>query len=168
MIKHEWIDLSLRKDVFLNVQAFSLTEEARNLNYEERRFLEKTLRMGKRNGLLLDDEDFERVRSIKKRISELEIDFRKCLDDDTSHFFVHEKELSGVSNNFIHSLEKDVDGRRKVTTRHLAVLNHCKVPRTRFLMEKMYESRCVEENTPRIEELIKLRHEKATILGRII
>ena len=53
------IDLSLRKDVFLNIKQFSQTEEAKNLNYEQKRYVEETVRAGKRNGLLLAADDLE-------------------------------------------------------------------------------------------------------------
>ena len=32
-------------------------------------------------------------------------------------------------------------------------------------METIYQMRCLEENTPRIEEMVKLRHKKAVLLG---
>jgi len=167
-ITNAWIDLSLRKDVFLNVKAFSQTKEAQNLNYEEKRYLEKTLRDGKRNGLLLNKDDLEKFKNTKKKISELGIDFRKCLSEDTSHFFVEEKDLSGVPQDVIDSMEKDADGRRKVTTKYPhyhPVIKNCNNPKTRFMMEKIFQSRCVEENTKRIEELISLRQKKASLLG---
>ena len=72
------IDLSLRKDVFLNVKAFSETEEATSLSYEQKRYIEKTLRDGKRNGLLLAKKDLQEFKENKKRISELGIDYDKC------------------------------------------------------------------------------------------
>ena len=168
MLKHKWVDFTLNKDIFHKVQEFASTEEVKNLNYEQRQFLEKTLRDGRRNGLLLGKDDFEEIKSMKKYIAELEIDFNKCLNEDTSHIFVHEKDLGGISKDFIDSLEKVANGKLKVTTKntdYLAILNHCNNSMTRFLMEKMYESRCVTENTPRIEKLIQLRHKKATLLG---
>jgi len=65
-------------------------------------------------------------------------------------------------------MEKDEEGRRKVTTKYPhyhPVIKNCKNPETRFKMEKLQQSRCVKENTPRIEELITLRHKKANLLG---
>ena len=42
---------------------------------------------------------------------------------------------------------------------------YAKNPKTRLRMETVYQMRCVEENTPRIEEMVKLRHKKAILLG---
>jgi Zn-dependent oligopeptidase len=41
----------------------------------------------------------------------------------------------------------------------------CKVPETRALLEKAFASRCLVENTPIMEELVRLRHEEAQVLG---
>merc|ERR1711892_72473 len=162
------IDLSLRKDVFQNIKAFSETEEAKTLNYEQKRYVEETLRDGKRNGLLLSGDKLEEFKTNKKRISELGIDFRKCLSEDTSHFYADEKDLNGVPQDVIESMDKDENGKRKVTTKYPhyhPVIKNCKNPQTRYIMEKTYQSRCVKENTPRIEELVSLRQKQADILG---
>ena len=45
------------------------------------------------------------------------------------------------------------------------LLRYAKNPKTRLRMETVYQMRCVEENTPRIEEMVKLRHKKAILLG---
>ena len=65
-------------------------------------------------------------------------------------------------------MEKDDDGKRKVTREYphyFPVMQYCKNPQTRYTMLKTFQSRCVEENTPIIEELISLRHRHANILG---
>jgi len=163
-----WIDLRLRQDVFENVKAFSETEEAKSLNYEQKRYLEQFLRDGKRNGLLLSGEELEEFKNKEKKISQLGIDFRKCLSEDTSHFYAEEKDLEGVAQDVIDSMEKDESGRRKVTTQkphYFPVIKTCKNSNTRFIMEKTYQSICVKENTPRIEELMYLRQRKAELLG---
>lgn len=162
------IDLSLRKDVFDNVKTFSETGPAKTLNYEQKRYLNDFLRGGKRNGLLLSGEDLANFKTMKKRISELGIDFRKCLSEDTSYFYIEEKNLEGVAEDVIESMEMDELGRRKVTTKYPhyhPVIKSCRNPKTRFTMEKVFQSRCVEENTPRIEELVRLRHQRANLLG---
>ena len=165
------IDLSIRKDVFSNIKAFSETDEAANLNYEQKRYVEKVVQAGKRNGLLLGKEDLEEFKEKKKRISELGSVYSRCLSEDKLHFYAEEKDLAGVPEDVIESMEKNESGKRKVTTKYPhyhPVIKNAKNPETRHLMEKTYQTRCVAENTPRIEELITLRQKQATLLGMSI
>ena len=158
----------MRKDVYGNILTFSQSPESRNLNPEQRRYVDKALRDGKRNGLLISEDKLEEFKMIKKKISELKLSFGKCLSEDSSHFFTKEENLDGVSRDVIDSMEKDETGKRKVTVKypHLyPVMEYCKNPETRFILMKTYQSRCVQENTPRIEELIAARHRHAIILG---
>ena len=164
-------ELSLRKDVFENVKAFAKTDEAENLNYEEKRYLNRYLRDGKRNGLEVSEAKLEDFKALKNRISDLEIEFRKCLSEDTTHMYLDEEDLNGVPDDVIQSMEKNDIDQRKVTTKYPhynPVIKYAKNPQTRFRMEKIYQSRCVEENTPRIEEMVKLRHKKAVMLGLLV
>ena len=161
-------DLGSRKDVFSNVKAFSETEEAKNLNPENKRYLEEYLRGGRRGGLELPDEKLEKLKEIKKKISNLGTDFRNCLSEDTSYFWIDEADLEGVPADVIESMEQNDEGQRKVTTKYPhynPVIKNAKNPKTRLTMETVYQKRCVEDNTPRIEELVKLRHKKAQLLG---
>merc|ERR1719422_1285083 len=161
-------DLSARKDVFEVVKAFAETEEANMLDHEKKRYLEQFLRDGKRGGLELTDEKLEEFKTLKKKVNDIGIDFRKCLSEDLSHFYADESELEGVPQDVIESMDVNDEGQRKVTTKYphyKPVIAYAKNPKTRLTMETVYQKRCVEENTPRIEELVKLRHQKAKLLG---
>jgi len=161
-------DLNARKDVFENIKAFSETEEAKHLDPEPKKYLEEYIRDGKRGGLDLPDAKLEQYKTLTKKISDLGTDFRNCLSADTSFFWADEAELEGVPDDVIESMDTDDNGRRKVTTKYPhynPVIKYAKNPKTRLTMETTYQMRCVEENTPRIEELVKLRHKKAILLG---
>ena len=100
------IDLSLRKDINQNVKVFSQSVEAMNMNYEQKRFVQKVLKDGKRNGLLLSGNKLKEFKKIKKSISTLGVDFGKCLADDTSHFYAEEKDLAaGVFKKTLRGLK---------------------------------------------------------------
>lgn len=109
------VEMSMRKDVFDNIVAFSKTEEAKSLSAEYRRYIEKEVRDGKRNGLHLPADVREEIKSVKKRISELGIQFNKNLNEDTTFLYFDESELSGVPEDLIKSFEKDPEtGKLKV------------------------------------------------------
>ena len=111
------VEMSMRKDVFDNVLAFSKTEEAQSLSAEYKRYIEKEVRDGKRNGLHLPADVREEIKSVKKRISELGIEFNKNLNEDTTFLHFDESELSGVPEDLVKSFEKDPEtGKLKVRT----------------------------------------------------
>jgi len=162
------VEMSMRKDVFDRVFAFSKTAEADKLDPELKRFIEKSVTEGKRNGLHLSEEKRDEIKSIKKKIAELGTDFNKNLNEDTTHIFLDESELSGVPEDLIKSFEKNEEGKCKVTMKYphfFPVTRKCNNPETRFRVEKTYLSRCNEENTKIIEEIVSLRQRQAAILG---
>ena len=111
-------DLGTRKDVFSVVKAFAETKEAEDLNPEQKRYLADYLRGGKRGGLELSDEKLDQLKTLKKKLSDLGTDFRRCLSEDTSFFWIDEAELDGVPEDVIDSMDVDEEGKRKVTTKY--------------------------------------------------
>ncbi len=69
------VEMSMRRDVFNNLVACSKTTE--QMPAEGRRFLERLIKYGKRNGLHLSSEIQDEIKNIKKRMSDISIDFNK-------------------------------------------------------------------------------------------
>jgi len=163
------VEMSMRKDLFDNIMAFSKTEEAQSLSPELKRYVEKLVRDGMRNGLHLDEAKREEIKTIKKRISELGVEFSKNLNEDTTFLLFDQSELTGVPEDLVGSFEKDDEtGKLKVTMKYphfFPVTRKCNNPQTRFKMEKTYQSRCMAENTKIIEEIVTLRQKQAELLG---
>ena len=162
------MDLSLRKDVFENVKRFAESSEGKSLAGEYKRYVERLLRDGRRSGLDLHDELVDKLKKIKKEISELGTDFRNCISEDTSYFYTEEKNLTGLTSDFIATLDEDENGLKKLTCKYpdyFPVMDSCSNPYTRRTMEKTYRSRCLKENTPRLERLVELRQMQAELLG---
>ena len=68
-----------------------------------------------RNGLHLDEAKREEIKTIKKRISELGVEFSKNLNEDTTFLLFDQSELTGVPEDLVGSFEKDDEtGKLKV------------------------------------------------------
>lgn len=163
------IAAQMRVDVYESVLAFSKTEEAAQLQGERKRLLEHTLRNLRRNGLHLDAQLRDQVKEIKQRISNLCVDFQKNVSEENTTFEFTAAELEGLPQDKLDSLPRSEDGSKYVVSLkypdYFPVMDHVKVDQTRLIMNTANLSRCMEANTPILEEVIALRHKKAQLLG---
>lgn len=107
MLEEFEVEMSMRKDVFDNILAFSKSDEAKTLSPEMKRYVEKQVNDGMRNGLHLDEAKRDEIKAVKKRISELGVEFNKNLNEDTTFILLDQSELSGVPEDLVGSFEKD-------------------------------------------------------------
>ncbi|CAH1776053.1 unnamed protein product [Owenia fusiformis] len=163
------VEMSMREDVFNNLVALQKKlEGSGDLKAEAKRYLEKQIKLGKRNGLHLSKEIQGKIKDIKKRMSELSIDFSKNCNEENTILEFAEEDLAGVSEDFIKSLEKADSGKLKISLKYphyFPVMKKCRVQSTRATLEKAFNQRCMKENTPILEELVELRQKKADLLG---
>ncbi len=73
----------MRQDVFDTLLAAEKNLSS-SLSGESKRYLERLIKLGKRNGLHLSSEKQDQIKEIKKRISDLEIDFSKNLNEENT------------------------------------------------------------------------------------
>lgn len=139
----------------------------------DKRLLKKILNAFKRNGLGLPKTERERFTEIQKRMNELKVtgeeyrSFQEFLipaasrnmnEENSKHYFTRE-ELRGLPDSFFDSREME-DDKYIVTLKYpdyVPVQKHCQVEETRKKLEFAYNRRCMTENMPILNELIKLR-----------
>jgi len=161
------VEAGSRKDVYVALSAYAETDEAKALDGERRRCLDRKLRDFRRVGLHLDEATSEAVKTIDARCSELGIAFQKALSEENASFNFSLEELDGCPESYL-TERKQEDGSYKLTLKYpcyIPVMERCKVAETRRKMEAAFNSRCKEGNAKILEELVQLRHRRAKLMG---
>jgi len=172
------VDANARVDVYESVSAFSATAEAAALTGEYKRLLDHTMRDYIREGMALAPEPRAKLVEIKKRMSSLAINFHKNVAEEDTRFVFTRAQLAGLSEAQLSKLTKvapaadaaagAAEDSFEVTLKtpdYIPVMEYCSVSATRAKLEKAYNSRCLEANTPIIEEIVALRAQQAKLLG---
>ncbi|GAQ89369.1 thimet oligopeptidase [Klebsormidium nitens] len=159
---------SMRLDVYQRVKAFSVKGE--ELRTEEQRYVDRLVRDYERLGLNLDAATRQKVEALKTRCGELSINFQRNLNEENTILHFTADELAGMPHDFVKGLKAvpGEAGKLEVTLRYphvFPLMKMCKVGATRRKVEYEFNRRCIFENVKIIEELIRLRHELATLLG---
>ena len=142
------VEISMRKDVYNVIKKYAQnnTEE---LHPEWQRYLDFLLRDYKRTGLDLDDENYEKIKAIKKKMSELSSTFQKNLNEEDTQFYFSESELNGMPKDWmtarlVNAANEQMNGKFKVSLKYpdlFPILRKCKDEKTREVMLRAHNSR---------------------------
>ncbi|OXV06825.1 hypothetical protein Egran_05408 [Elaphomyces granulatus] len=163
------IESAMREDLFRLVEATLKKNEP--LDPESRRLLEKEHKDYIRNGLGLPAGPLrDRFKEIKKRLSDLGIQFQKNLNEENGGLWFTPEELDGVPEDVLSGLRKgegENEGDLWLTFKYpdlFPALKYAKNSNTRKRIVIANENKC-NQNVPLFKEAVVLRDEAARLLG---
>ncbi len=164
------IEQSMRKDIYAKYKYYAdnfYHNESENLTQEQKSYFDDLMIGYKINGMELSDDKFNRVKIIKQTISELCSQFSMNLGNENFTEYVSENFLLGLPEKYI-SERVQPDGRVKITLKYpdyIPIMEYCKNRDIRKHFCMKFKSRCINENTPIINQVFQLRREIAEIFG---
>ncbi|OTB12681.1 hypothetical protein K445DRAFT_320818 [Daldinia sp. EC12] len=167
------IECNMREDVFKLVDAAFQAQKSKepDLDAESLRLLEKERKGYIRNGLgLPQGPQRDRFKEIKKRLSQIGIEFQKNLNEENGGLWFTKEELDGVPSDVLDGLEKGTgenEGKLKLSFKYpdlFPTLKFAKNPETRKKVFIANENK-TNQNVPLFREAVLLRDEGARLLG---
>ena len=151
-----------------------------NLTTEQYRLLDENYKSFVRSGIMLDDEQKERLREINKELSALSLSFGSNLLNETNGFKLvvdNEEDLAGLSEGLkaaAAQVAKDngEEGKWMFTLQKPSWLPFLQYADNRDLREKLYKAMYTRgdndneyDNKKNINKIVNLRIEKANMMG---
>ncbi|RXG48793.1 hypothetical protein VDGE_07942 [Verticillium dahliae] len=166
------IECAMREDIYKLVDAtFSRKDAEKDLDPEDLRLLEKDRKAYLKFGLGLPaGPQRDRFKEIKTRLSQIQIEFQKNLNEEDGGIWFTPEELDGVPSDVVEGLAKgegENDGKVKLTFKYpdlFPTLKYAKNPETREKVFIENENKC-NQNVPLFAEAVTLRDEAARMLG---
>lgn len=172
-------DIRLNEDLFKKIKQVYDARDSFDLNPEQQRLLHNTFKGFSRNGALLDEDKKNRLREIDKKLSQLSLHFGQNVLAETNDYLLHitdEKDLKGLPDYAKEMAKSDAKEHEKdgwvFTLQMPSFLAFMKFAENRKLREKLYRANGAKafkhndkNNTQIIKEIVKLRYERAQLLG---
>ncbi|PSR76625.1 peptidase family M3 [Coniella lustricola] len=165
------IEMGMREDVFKLVDAVFQKKDRLNLDPESLRLLEKERKSYIQNGLSLPEgPQRDRFKEIKKRLSQIQIEFQKNLNEENGGLFFTREELDGIPNDLIDTWDKGTgenEGKLRVSFKYPDLFPAMKFATRSETRRKIFianENKCTR-NSALFKEAIILRDEAARLLG---
>ncbi|KAL2061547.1 hypothetical protein VTL71DRAFT_6924 [Oculimacula yallundae] len=167
------IEASMREDIFRLVdKAWERAKEGNSgLDGESLRLLEKERKSYIRNGLGIEKgPKRDRFKEIKKRLSMIQIEFQKNLNEENGGIWFTKEELDGVPEDVLQGFEKgtgDNEGKLRFTFKYPDLFPTLKFALNADTRQKVFieNENKLNANVPLFKEAIILRDEAARLLG---
>ncbi|NUU19139.1 Zn-dependent oligopeptidase [Cellulomonas humilata] len=132
------------------------------------RVRDRVLRDFRRAGVDRSAEDRDRLRALAQRCTELGLEFSRNIRDDVRSIRVRTEQLDGLPDDFRAEHAPDEDGLVTLTTEYpdlLPVRTYATDPAVRLALTREHQLIGWPANEPILAELLRLRAERATLLG---
>ncbi len=143
---------------------------ARNepLEGERKRLLADVLRDFRRNGLELPADKQEQLRRLNAELSKLGQEFEANIASSSGKIEVSPKQLAGLPKDYLAKHKPGKNGKIEITTDYpdyFPFVTYAADRRAALDLYVAFTNRGGEENVQILERLLKLRHDKANLLG---
>lgn len=158
-------NLSLSRKVFERLKAIDTAKA----DASTRLYLKRILGAFERTGVALPPEQRAKAQAVQDRIAEVGTAFDKAIADGRKTVSADPAELEGLPADWIAAHKPGVDGKVTVSTDYPDLVPVMTYARGAGLRQRLYEAnmtRAYPENDARLRELLNLRQELATLLGR--
>ncbi len=165
LIQNWLIAVAQREDLYSAVKGYADTSP--QLEGEQARLLQRTLRDYRRSGMQLEKSQREKLKELKVEINKLTMDFEKNLREDETRVPLTKKELTGMPQSFFES-QPVSQGLYLVGMDYpsfLPVMDYCENEMTRQKVWTSFKRRGGERNVGILEQILKLRAESAQLMG---
>jgi thimet oligopeptidase len=158
-------DLALDRDMY---DALAVVDVAA-ADAQTRRFVEHTLRDYRRAGVDKPPEVRDRLKAIDEELTRLGQQFSKNISEDVRYIEIDDpRRLAGLPSDFIASHLPDARGKIRITTDHPdynPFMTYAADDELRRELYIKFRSRGDQQNERVLHDILKLRAEKATLLG---
>jgi peptidyl-dipeptidase Dcp len=173
-------EINLNKKLFDRVKAVYEQREGLNLDDEQMFLIENLYKRYVRNGANLNDEEQAKLKEINQKMSTLRVQFNQNVLAETNAFKLvieNEEDLAGLPESSVSGAaeaakDAGMEGKWVFTTQKPSMLPFLQFSEKRDLREKLYRAYTNRgdndneyDNKKILNDVIKLRVEKANILG---
>lgn len=180
MLSQHGDDINMNPKLFERIKKLFSKKSSLNLTSEQKTLLDKLYRDFVKSGANLNEEDKAKLRKLNEELTMLSLKFRNNVLQETNSFLLvidDEKDLSGLPPTAISVAKEDAkrkghEGKWVFTLQapsYSALMTYCD---SRELRKKMYYANTLKgnnnnefDNKKNVEQLVKLRLEKAKLLG---
>ncbi len=162
------IEQNMRKDYFNKFSYYyQNVKDTENLNQEQLKYLENVHLNYKMMGMYLDNESYEKVKELEKKLSELCDEYNSNVNSENTEFILTKDDLTGLPEKYLNE-RLNQDGTYKITLKYpdyIPLMEYCQNRNTRKNISLAYNSRCKIENSQIASQVFKLRNDLASVFG---